>query len=136
MRFLARFSAGLCALALVTSAVVKADDPAPPAARPPSDAAVPQAAQVTGHNHKGLFGWRHCVECQRAYAKKHYGVDVPPPPSTPPAAVQVAGTIVHDHNHGTPCAACQSGTVVVVSGPVSVVESYSSGRAVVGGPVM
>src|SRR5271166_2296454 len=132
MRFLARFSAALCGLALVTSAVVRADDPAPP----PRDAPVPQAAQAAGHNHKGLFGWRHCVECQRAYAKKHYGVDVPPPPSTPPAGVQVAGTIVHDHNQGVPCAACQPGTVVVVSGPVSVVESYSSGRAVVGGPVM
>ena len=79
MRFLARISAGLCGLALVTSAMVKADDPAPP----PSDATVPQAAQVTGHHHKGLFGWRHCVECQRAYAKKHYGVDVPPRPRPP-----------------------------------------------------
>jgi hypothetical protein len=129
MRFLARFSAGLCGLALVTSAAVKADDPAPP----PSDAAVPQAAQAAGHNHKGLFGWRHCVECQRAYAKKHYGVDVPPPPSSP-AAAALAGPIVHDHNHGVPCAACQAATVV--SGPVSVVESYPPGHAVVGGPVL
>ena len=39
MRFLARLCLGLCGLALVTSAVVKADDPAPP----PSDAAVPQS---------------------------------------------------------------------------------------------
>ena len=61
MRFLARLGLGLCGLALVTSAVVKADDPA----APPSDAVVPQAAQVAGHHHKGLFGWRHCVECQR-----------------------------------------------------------------------
>src|SRR5208337_3075762 len=126
MRFLARFSVGLCGLALVTSAVVKADDPA----APPSDAVVPQAAQVAGHNHKGLFGWRHCVECQRAYAKKRDGVDVPPPPSTA-AAAAMAGPIVHDHNHGTNCAACQAGTVV--SGPVSVVESYPPGHAVVGG---
>src|SRR5208283_1730605 len=113
MRFLARFSVGLCGLALVTSAVVKADDPA----APPSDAAVPQAVQVAGHHHKGLFGWRHCVECQRAWAKKHDGVDVPPPPSTP-AAAAMAGTIVPDHNHGSPCSACQAGTIV--SGPVSV----------------
>ena len=119
----------LCGLALATSAMVKADDPAPP----PGDAAVPQAAQVTGHHHKGLFGWRHCVECQRAWAKKHDGVDVPPPPSSP-AAAAMAGTIVHDHNQGTQCAACQAGTIV--SGPVSVVESYPPGHAVVGGPVL
>ena len=104
MRFLARLGLGLCGLALVTSAVVKADDPA----APPSNAVVPQAAQVAGHHHKGLFGWRHCVECQRAYAKKRDGVDVPPPPSTA-AAAAMAGTIVHDHNHGAPCAACQGG---------------------------
>ena len=48
MRFLARLGLGLCGLALVTSAVVKADDPA----APPSDAVVPQAAQVAGHHHK------------------------------------------------------------------------------------
>ncbi|MGZ3384343.1 MAG: hypothetical protein ACXWNF_05330 [Isosphaeraceae bacterium] len=129
MLFLARLGLGLCGLALVTSAVVKADDPA----APPSDAVVPQAAQVAGHHHKGLFGWRHCVECQRAYAKKRDGVDVPPPPSTA-AAAAMARPIVHDHNHGAPCAACQAGTVV--SGPVSVVESYPPGHAVVGGPVL
>src|SRR5271165_6837676 len=104
MRFLARLGLGLCGLALVTSAVVKADDPA----APHSDAVVPQAAQVAGHNHKGLFGWRHSVECQREYAKKRYGVDVPPPPST--AAAAMAGPIVHDHNQGAGCAACQAGT--------------------------
>ena len=128
MRFLARLSVGLCGLALVTSAVVRADDPA----APPSEAVVPQAAQVAGHHHKGLFGWRHCVECQREYAKKRHGVDVPPPPST--AEAVMAGPIVHDHNHGAGCAACQAGTVV--SGPVSVVESYPPGHAVVGGPVL
>ena len=129
MRFLARLSLGLCGLALVTSAVIKADDPA----APPSNAGVPQAAQVVGHNHKGLFGWRHCVECQREYAKKHYGVDVPPPPSTP-AAAAMTGTIIHDHNQGTACAVCQAGTFV--SGPVSVVESYPPGQAVADGPVL
>ncbi len=129
MRFLARFSAGLCGLALVTSAVVKADDPA----APPSNTAVPQAAQVAGHHHKGLFGWRHCVECQRAYAKKRDGVDVPPPPSTP-AGAAMAGTVVQDQNLGAGCAVCPAGTAV--SGPVSVVESYAPGHAVVGGPVL
>jgi hypothetical protein len=130
MRFLARLGLVLCGLALITSAMVRADDPAAP---PPSEAAVPHAAQVTGHSHQGLFGWRHCVECQRAWAKKHDGVDVPPPPSSP-AAAAMAGTIVHDHNQGTPCAACQVGTVL--SGPGSVVESYPPGHAVVGGPVL
>ena len=37
------------------------------------------------HTHKGLFGRRHCVECQRAYVKAHDGVDVPAPPSIAPA---------------------------------------------------
>ena len=46
----------------------------------------------------------------------------------------MAGPIVHDHNHGAGCAAGQAGTVV--SGPVSVVESYPPGHAVVGGPVL
>lgn len=130
MRFLARFGLALCGLALVTSAMVKADDPAPPL---PSDAALPQAAQAAGHHHKGLFGWRHCVECQRAWAKKHDGVDVPPPPTTPEAAA-MAGSTVHDHNNGTPCATCQAGTIV--SGPVSVAESYPPGHAVAGGQVL
>jgi len=129
MRFLARFGLGLCGLALIASAVVKADDPAVG----PGDAAVPQDAQVAGHHHKGLFGWRHCVECQRAWAKKRSGVDVPPPPSSAMAAA-MAGPVVHDHNQGGGCAACQAGTIV--SGPVSVVESYPAGHAVMGGPVM
>ena len=65
-------------------------------------------------------------------AKRRDGVDVPPPPSSAPMAA-MNGTIVHDHSGAVPCAACQAG--VVVSGPVSVVESYPPGRAMVGGPV-
>ncbi len=129
MRFLARIGLAVCGLALAPTVMVKADDAAVP---PPSDTAVPQTAQAAGHHHKGLFGWRHCVECQRAWAKRHDGVDVPPPPSTPAAAM--AGSIVHDHNHASGCAVCQAGTIV--SGPISVVESYPPGHAMVGGPTL
>ncbi len=129
MRSLARLGLGVCGLALVTTAVVKAQDPAALPAR----TVVPQGGQVSGHHHEGLFGWRHCVECQREMARKRDGVDVPPPPSSPYAAAPMNGTIVHQHNGAVPCAACQAGAVV--SGPVTVVESYPPGRAVVGGPV-
>ena len=146
MRSLARSSLALCALALVTSAAVRADD----APAMPGNSAAPQNSQVSGHHHQGLFGWRHCVECQRAMAKKRDGVDVPPPPMTA-AGAAMGGTLVHEHVQGALCAACQAGTVVtgpvtvvesyppgqaVVGGPVTVVESYPPGRAVVGGPVM
>ena len=77
MRILARFGLGLCGVVLGVGSAARADDaPAPP------DVAAALKAQAPGHHHKGLFGWRHCVECQRAWAKKHDGVDVPPPPRT------------------------------------------------------
>ena len=130
MRFLARLSLGLCGLALVTSAVVKADDPA----APPSNAA--RAAGCSGGpvitTRVSLVGGI-VSNASAQYAKKHDGVDVPPPPSTP-AAAAMAGTIIHDHNQGTACAVCQAGTFV--SGPVSVVESYPPGHAVADGPVL
>ena len=56
--------------------LVKAQSPAAGDAPGP-----PAAAPAKPHKHKGLFGARHCVECQRACVKKHDGVDVPPPPS-------------------------------------------------------
>ena len=100
------------------------------------------ASQAAGHHHKGLFGWRHCVECQRAWVKKHDGVDVPPPPSGLPASVaNVPGSVVRgpaaaDYGHGIGCSACQDGTVV--GGPATVVESYPPppGHAVSGGQVL
>ncbi|MGO9600863.1 MAG: hypothetical protein ACLP7Q_23020 [Isosphaeraceae bacterium] len=98
------------------------------------------ASQAVGHHHKGLFGWRHCVECQRAWVKQHDGVDVPPPPSGLPASVaNVPGTVVSgpaasNHGHGIGCSACQAATVV--GGPATVVESYPPGHAVSGGQVM
>jgi hypothetical protein len=92
-----------------------------------------QVVQAAGHNHKGLFGWRHCVECQRAMAKKRDGVDVPPPPATIPAGAW-NGQVVHTQGDAAACAACQGG--VVVTGPVTVVESYPPGHALVGGPAL
>ena len=41
-------------------------------------------SQPAPHHHKGLFGRRHCVECQRAYVKAHDGVDIAAPPSSRP----------------------------------------------------
>jgi hypothetical protein len=130
MRFLARFGLSLCGLAIAASPAVLADDFSAPVLDP---SAPQQTANATGHHHKGLFGWRHCTECQRAMAKKRDGVDVPPPPSTIPAAA-MAGQVVHVQGDSASCPACQAGTVV--SGPVTVVESYPAGRAVVGGPVL
>lgn len=73
------------------------------------------SAPMPGHNHHGLFGHRHCVECQRARAKAADGVDIPPPPGYPGAPAMVAGE-------------------TVVSGPVVVGEPSAPGYAVVGGP--
>ena len=98
------------------------------------------ASQAPGHHHKGLFGWRHCVECQRAWAKKNDGVDVPPPPFNAPASVtSIPGTIpigpaTANHGHGAGCSTCQAATVA--SGPATVVGSYPPGHAVAGGQVL
>ena len=130
MRSLARFGLSLCGLALAAFSVAAADDNPPSiVSEPPSS----QTVQATGHHHKGLFGWRHCPECQRARAKKRDGVDVPPPPSTIPAAA-MAGQVVPVQGAAASCPTCQAGTVV--SGPATVVESYPAGHAVVGGPVV
>jgi hypothetical protein len=136
MRFLARLGLGLCGLAIVVSPVVRADD----SVAPVLDPSVPQQAgptaqpgQAAGHHHKGIFSWRHCTECQRAMAKKRDGVDVPPPPSMIPTGA-LPGQLVHNHGDAAGCAACQAGTVV--TGPVTVVESYPAGHSVVGGPAL
>jgi hypothetical protein len=134
MRFLARLGLGLCGLALSASPGVMADDgPAPimDAGPQQQQRQQQQMVQAAGHHHKGLFGWRHCVECQRAMAKKRDGVDVPPPPAMIPASV-MAGKAVDSHGNVVACDACQAGTVV--TGPVTVVESYPAGHAAVGGP--
>jgi hypothetical protein len=128
MRILVRFGLGLCGLVLVASPVVQAG---PPAMAP--EGSLSADAQVTGHHHKGVFGWRHCVACQRAWAKKHDGVDVPPPPSSFPAGV-IPGQSVHKHAQGAPCAACEAGAVV--TGPVTITESYPPGHSSLGGSAL
>ena len=85
--------------------------------------------QTTPHHHKGLFGRRHCVECQRAYVKAHDGVDVPAPPSIE------SGAMMHGQAHagqGGACAVCQGNAIV--TGPVMVADAHAPGYAVVGGP--
>ena len=154
MSFLARFGLGLCGLSLVAAPAVRAQAPASPYPSNP-----PTAAQPAGHHHKGLFGYRHCVECQRAYVKAHDGVNVPPPPSAlPPGAIPGAvvyqqgaaapGAVVYQNGAAAPvaavhqhvavanggCAACQAGEVIV--GPVTYIDQGAPGHAVVGGQVL
>lgn len=128
MRSLARFGLGLCGLVLLGSPLARAQYAAPAA-----NAAPPAYAQPSAHQHKGLFSGRHCVECQRAWAKKRDGVDVPPPPAMMPPGV-MPGQVIHEHPQSVSCAACQQGTII--TGPVTVVESYPAGHASVGGPMM
>ncbi len=80
------------------------------------------------HRHKGLLGWRHCVECQRAYAKRHYGVDVPPPPSFAPGVAMQRQVVTAP---GARCATCEGS---VVSGSVVAADPHAPGYTVVGGP--
>lgn len=130
MRFLAQLSLGLglSGLALAAAPAVLGQE----ASRVVYYQQPQAVVQGPSHKHKSLFAARHCVECQRAAVLKRDGVDVPPPPA------MVAGTVVGQpiHVQGDPsnCAACQAGTVV--TGPVTVVETYPPGHAVVGGPVM
>ena len=93
------------------------------------------ALQPPPHQHKGLFGWRHCVICQRARAKAEYGVNVPPPPSLGPAPACRAGRRRYDHAMlapGATCPACQG--QVVMTGPSTIIDNHAPGYAVVGGP--
>lgn len=122
------------------SAGGSAPAPAPGNASAAAPTGSAPALQAAGHHHKGLFGWRHCVECQRTWVKNHDGVDVPPPPSNLPASVaNVPGTVVRgpavaDQGHGAACSACQARTVV--SGSLTVVSAYPPGHAVAGGQVL
>jgi hypothetical protein len=126
MRFRARLVLGLYGVALAVPAVVMAgplgDDDNHVG---PMDMAPPQAP-AQSHHHKGLFGRRHCVECQRAYAKTHDGVDVPAPPPLEPG---MQGAVIRG---GAYCPTCQEN--VVVSRPVSSHDVHAPGYAVVGGP--
>ncbi|MGP0065441.1 MAG: hypothetical protein ACLQGP_17785 [Isosphaeraceae bacterium] len=100
-------------------------------AQPPSDVQ-PQTVAAYGtqkaapapHHHKGLFGWRHCVECQRARAKKQDGVEIPPPPGPP----EMAGMAVRGETMVT-------GPVIMMDSDGHMVkESQEAGFAVVGDP--
>lgn len=128
MRSLARFGLGLFGLAIAAAPMAKAQAPAGV-----QGGVIPAGAQVAGHSHRGLFGWRHCVECQRAYVKKHDGVDVPPPPSAFPPGVVVT-QVAHDHKQGVACAACEAGAVPIA--PVTMAGAYPPGHASMGGPEM
>ncbi len=88
--------------------------------------------QTTAHHHKGLFGRRHCVECQRAYVKAHDGVDVPAPPPIEPGAMMHGQVIAGQAMAGGSCPTCQGNAVV--TGPVLTADAHAPGYAVVGGP--
>ena len=112
--------------------------------------------QPAPHTHKGLFGRRHCVECQRAYVKAHDGVDVPAPPPIAPgvmmngqvmpgqvmpgqvmAGQMIPGQVIAGQTvvgQGAPCSVCQGNGVV--TGPVMIADANAPGYAVVGGPGM
>ncbi len=94
--------------------------PSPYSSQPGAPRAVAEKDAPKPHHHKGLFGWRHCVECQRARVKKHDGVDIPAPPPAM-AAMPVQGEMV------------VSGPVVTTEPRADVVmESQEAGYAVVG----
>ncbi len=163
MHFPKRFIPGLLGLALaapLTAEAVAQGHGGNPQAAPigldhvePGDyqpTAAPVAASA--HDHKGLLGWRHCAECQRARAKARDGVDVPPPPSAlRPGQGQLPGHAAHHghahaagHDHtasNTGCAACAAAAVVqgsvvdgtIVEGSIVVTDAYPPGQAVAGG---
>ncbi len=87
------------------------------------------------HHHKGLFGWKHCVECQRACAKARDGVDIPPPPIQSGMIYQgqVIGTSprIMGDPHGVVVNESEEAGFAVV-GPGG--PQDSTGYAVVGGP--
>ena len=104
----------------------------------PEPSSAPRAADhppaPAKHHHKGLFGWRHCVECQRARVKAHDGIDIPPPPSPPGMVYQgqviVTGPMVMNDPHGMVVNGSQEAGYAVV-GPGA---EDTTGYAVVGGP--
>jgi hypothetical protein len=142
MRLHSRLVLGLCGVSLAAATSVFA---APPdgyasagmpvsSAMPSSGAsapgldAMPPAGAAPAHKHKGLFGWRHCVECQRALAKRQSGVDIPPPPgfaNDPTAHVHGVGVTVAN------CPRCKS--LGVVAGAVVSERAEAPGFAVMDG---
>lgn len=95
-------------------------------------------APASGHQHKGLMGWKSCVDCQRARAKARDGVDVPPPPSAlPPGAAAQHQHVGHDARGGHYHADGQfhADGEVIHEGPIVLEQghAYPPGQAVVGG---
>jgi hypothetical protein len=130
MRIRARLLLGLYGLVLVVPTIAAAapqggDD----AGYAVSGGQTP--SQPAPHHHKGLFGRRHCVECQRAYVKAHDGVDVAAPPVLP-AGATIQGPVLAAQV-GT-CSACQGSGAV--SGPVMMANGSAPGYAVVDGQTM
>lgn len=105
-------------------------------------------APASSHDHKGLMGWKSCVECQRARALSRDGVNVPPPPSTlppgasvqhlpPGAAVQhlPPGATIQHIGHDAHDGHVHAGEVIIEEGAIVLEEGQvlPPGRAVVGG---
>jgi hypothetical protein len=124
MRFRARLVLGLYGVALAVPAVVMAGPLGDDESAPGAMEMAPPQAQAQPHHHKGLFGRRHCVECQRAHVKAHDGVDVPPPPALEPG---MQGAVIRNDAH---CPTCQGN--MVVSGPALTQDAHAPGYAVVG----
>jgi hypothetical protein len=122
MRIRARLVLGLYGVALAVPTVVMAG----PLGDDESMGMAPPQMQAEPHHHKGLFGRRHCTECQRAYYKARDGVDIPAPP---PIDSGMQGQVI---SNGAHCPTCQGN--VVVSGPVMSHNAHDPGYAVVGGP--
>ena len=80
MRFRARLVLGLYGVALAVPAVVMAGPLGDDEGALGRWTWLRRRRRPQPHHHKGLFGRRHCVECQRADVKAHDGVDVPAPP--------------------------------------------------------
>ena len=136
MRIHSRLLLGMFGLAL---AVPTAAIAAPFGDNDGAYAAVDGQPQTTPHHHKGLFGRRHCVECQRAFVKAHDGVDVPaPPPIVSGAMMQgqvVSGAVMQGQvvaGQAGLCPVCDGNAVV--TGPVLTANAHAPGYAVVGGP--
>jgi hypothetical protein len=128
MRIHCRLLLGMFGLAIAAPSLAVAAPSGDDAGAPMAVAGQPGAqAQPAPHHHHGLFGRRHCVECQRAYVKAHDGVDVPAPPPIE------AGAMLHNHNmaQGGSCPTCQGNAVV--TGPVLTADAHVPGYAVVGG---
>ncbi len=141
MRVQARLILGVFSLVLAVPGWMAAARAGDDAQGPASVAADTVDSGLAEHKHKGLFGWRHCLICQRMQAKKQYGIDIPAPPSADPVTGMIStpapmSASAHMHAAGSmaaSCPTCQGGTMMTDSAPVAG-HSHAPGYAVVGGP--